>query len=1779
MIRAPLPFLALALAGLIAALTAGFTVVQSSFSGGQLSPLAYARIDAERYYQSCQTLENLIAVPQGPAVRRPGTRFVAATDGNQVARLVPFRYSVADCYVLEFTDANLRVIRDHGLVTNDDSSIYTLATPFQASELAALQWSQHADVMYLVSGTDFPQKLARTDHNDWSLAAADINDGPFLTENVSSTTLAADANSGDVNLVSSAPLFESGHVGGYWRLRDLVGTQQVDGSFTSTGQSSSIFCQAGEEFEWDVHGGPAWEATVELQYSSDGGSTWTPYTLIISEGGASTDPTVYANDTGSDVRLRVACTDYTAGTIYYSLWTRPYLHRGVVQITAVTDPCQASATVQRRLAGDGTGATARWSEGAWSPKRGYPSAVATYNDRLVYAATSDRPLTLWFSATGAYESFDTGAGDDADAFSYQLGRAEQDPIVWLVSQRRRGLVCGTTGSLFELEPFDLTQGITPNNPPAIANVLALPCAAVAPALAQNITLVVQRGGRKVREVLYSYEADALIAPELTLFAEDVTAGGVTALAWTDQPYSLLWAATADGGLLACTYDRAYQIVAWSGHRLGGPGAVESLCAIPGAEEDELYLCVRRTVEDQTVRYLEYLSGWALAGNDPCAAYFVDSGLSYQGPPAMVFAGLQHLSGQTVAVLADGRPARHSVTRDTWDVGAYARPTPGARYYVDATNGNDADHGLSPDHAWQTLGQVAASSFAPGDAVLLKRGQLWRESLPVPAGGEPGRRFRLGAYGSGPRPVLSGADLVTDWSDEGGNVWSAILAQAPDVVYFDGAYGHEEGAQGAVDAALDWYWSAESLYVYATSDPNALYTEPGVEAMVRAKGVYDSFADHNYVTVEDLEIRHFGYGIHIPYSDYWIVQDCSVHDCGAREGNTDDCIALVQHADHHVIQRCEVYRGGTHGIYTFGGHDNLIQYNLVYDCDHCNIDTHWNTGGTADNVIRWNCCYFTSDFVDTGESANGIFVRGTGGNAVTGTRIYGNLLWNDTGSDRHAIFIYQDTNDTHVYGNTWRDMVTELDTADGTVTLRNNAAYTETRVFRALDQNGITVNYNVWDCNSGTLVQIDSLTGGAGPEFTEAEWSAYQTESGWDANSTNADPNFVDPAGHDFRLNAGSPAIDAGLNLGAAYGHALDPNASWPAAVATLDQNDLGAGWEIGAYAYDAGAPSYYVDATDGNDAHDGLSPEQAWQSLAKVSASSFEPGDSILLQRGELWRESLQVPAAGTDANRLTIGAYGSGARPVLSGSDVLAAWTPDGNDVWSAALTTDPTVVWFDGAYGRERPTVPDLNTPTDWHWDANRLYVYATSDPNALYTEPGIEAAVRTKGLYDYFADRDYVTVRDLEIRHCGYGIHIPYADHWIVQDCYIHDCGPREETAATGIILVEGADHHRIRRCEICRCGAYGIYLYGGQQNILEENLLYDCDHGNLAVQYNTGGTADNVIRYNCSCFTSEFVDTGDAANGLSIRGYDGNEVTGTRIYRNLFWNDTGSEHRSIALYYDANDTLIYNNTWYEMFAELNTGGGPATLRNNVAYATGLVLRAANLTNLTVNYNVWDNAGAAALIRIDSLLGGHGPEFTEAEWSWYRAETGWDANGVNGAPNFLDPAAHDFTLGLDSVCLDAGLDLGAAYAEALDPNSVWPDAVATAEPNDPSGEVVLAAPAAWVHAGLGYPSTLRTVRYDVVGEAGATWARRKTIPRVTVNFYRTLGAQIGPDAAHLREPDWYPPGAPVRADGPELFTGDREIFLPTTYDLDHAELLLRQSEPWPLTVRALAVEVEVR
>ena len=166
----------------------------TNFTGGELSPRLDGRNDLTKYASGCKTLENMIVYPHGSAARRPGTQFVAEVkDSTKKTRLIPFEFSTTQTYMLEFGDQYIRFYKDNGVILSGGSP-YEIVSPYLEAELFEIKFAQSADVMYICHPNHAVRKLSRTGHTAWTLTEVNFTNGPYLDNNITTTTFTISAH-------------------------------------------------------------------------------------------------------------------------------------------------------------------------------------------------------------------------------------------------------------------------------------------------------------------------------------------------------------------------------------------------------------------------------------------------------------------------------------------------------------------------------------------------------------------------------------------------------------------------------------------------------------------------------------------------------------------------------------------------------------------------------------------------------------------------------------------------------------------------------------------------------------------------------------------------------------------------------------------------------------------------------------------------------------------------------------------------------------------------------------------------------------------------------------------------------------------------------------------------------------------------------------------------------------------------------------------------------------------------------------------------------------------------------------------------------------------------------------------------------------------------------------------------------------------------------------------------------------------------------------------------
>ena len=244
-----------------------------------------------------------------------------------------------------------------------------------------------------------------------------------------------------------------------------------------------------------------------------------------------------------------------------------FLNSGYAKITAVADT--TNATIEILTALSSASATEDWRLGAFSDTTGHPSCVTFFEQRLVFAGTTNQPQTIFFSKSGDYENMDANIGGtvaDDDAIIYTIASNQVNAIRFMTATRT--LIIGTAGGEFTVSGGGTDSAITPTNilikkqsNHGSANVDAIAVG--------NATLFLQRAKRKIRELAYNFDVDGYIAPDMTILAEHITEGGVSQIAYQQEPNQIIYAVRGDGELIGLTYQREQQVTAWHRQVFGG----------------------------------------------------------------------------------------------------------------------------------------------------------------------------------------------------------------------------------------------------------------------------------------------------------------------------------------------------------------------------------------------------------------------------------------------------------------------------------------------------------------------------------------------------------------------------------------------------------------------------------------------------------------------------------------------------------------------------------------------------------------------------------------------------------------------------------------------------------------------------------------------------------------------------------------------------------------------------------------------------------------------------------------------------------------------------------------------------------------------------------------------------------------------------------------------------------------------------------------------------------
>ena len=605
---------------------------QASFGAGEMSPDLYGRDDLDRYAVGARSLYNFFAHPFGGASNRPGTKFInSVKNSTKATRLVPFQFSQTQAYVLEFGDYYIRFYKDGGIIVDGSNNIVEVATPYSASEVYNLHFTQSADTLYICHRSFQPRTLTRSSHTSWTLSKFSNIRGPVREENTTSDTLTASGLTGEVTVTASSPGaggFEARHVGMMFRMSHSVNGQFVSISNVSSQTTGAIRCYG----DWSLVVSDAETGDLQVQQSDDNGSTW----KTIKEYALYSTSTL--SDSGTTDRpclLRLVWSGGNGFRVYLS--AAPYMNDAFLTITEVLSATQVKAVVytdaNENVWGlSSTSPTMYFALGAWNEFYGYPRCCVFYQDRLVFASTTEDPLTLWFSETGNYVGFyqHSGTLQDDDAIIAPLVSSAVNAIENMVSLGY--ILCFTAGGEWKVGASSASAALTYKSISAVQQSY-IGSSPLPPVVVGDRALYATALGNVVNDFAYDVYSDTFKGSDLTLYARHLFRNySIIDWAYQSAPDNIIWVIRSDGKVLSFTFIKEQEVWAWGIHETSG--MVESICSIAGDSQNDIYFVVKRTINGSTVRYVEKLAP-RMASNNIRDQFFVDAGLTYDNPKSIV----------------------------------------------------------------------------------------------------------------------------------------------------------------------------------------------------------------------------------------------------------------------------------------------------------------------------------------------------------------------------------------------------------------------------------------------------------------------------------------------------------------------------------------------------------------------------------------------------------------------------------------------------------------------------------------------------------------------------------------------------------------------------------------------------------------------------------------------------------------------------------------------------------------------------------------------------------------------------------------------------------------------------------------------------------------------------------------------------------------------------------------------------------------------------------------
>ena len=524
------------------------------------------------------------------------------------------------------------------------AGIYEIPNPYAEADLFDIHYVQSGDVLTLVHPNHVPKELRRLSATSWNLtsisflptlAAPNATGFGYSLGNTVVQISAITAANPCVLTTASNHYIGNGDpvrilnvssgsvaVNGYWIASNISATQMnlrdpITGSILNTAGST-----------------PAYNVTnAQITYATKGGSEgfWSYKVTAVGANGVESLPSNYINAeinlnvTGAFVAVQFQS---VAGAVSYNVYKKPAsgatANVSYGYIGNVPDDGSASYVFTDDNIAPDQGKTIPIQDTVFASAGNYPGAVSYYEQRRVFAGTTNEPQSLWMTRSNTESDMSYSIPTlDTDRIEIKVAAREANTIRHAVPLNQ--LVLLTQAAEWRVTSVN-SDALTPTSV-SVRPQSYIGASNVQPSIVNNSLVYCADRGGHVRELGYSWQANGFITGDLSLRATHLFDDyELSDMCYAKAPNPILWFISTNGKLLGFTYIPDQQIGAWHQHQTDG--TFESCTVVAEGEEDRLYVVVKRTIGGSTVRYVERMSTQQVGDLED--SFYVDSGLTYDG---------------------------------------------------------------------------------------------------------------------------------------------------------------------------------------------------------------------------------------------------------------------------------------------------------------------------------------------------------------------------------------------------------------------------------------------------------------------------------------------------------------------------------------------------------------------------------------------------------------------------------------------------------------------------------------------------------------------------------------------------------------------------------------------------------------------------------------------------------------------------------------------------------------------------------------------------------------------------------------------------------------------------------------------------------------------------------------------------------------------------------------------------------------------------------------------